>query len=464
MAVNSIPPARAVPASAPMPCYEVAPVSPARAWWAVAVFTIALMFNFLDRQVMTLLVTPIKRDLGLSDTQISVLIGFMFVLFYLGVGIPISRLVDRSPRKWIIGAGIAFWSVMTAACGLAGNFWQLAIARMGVGVGESCNGPATYSMTADMFPREKLARAVSVINIGMVAGSGLALLVGGSLVVALTKAGDMTFPLLGTLRAWQLTFIIVGLPGVLIALLLVATVPEPPRRGEAPGKGGSAVSAPSLLDVLRFLGRWRAAFVPLVIATGVKSMLSFGATVWSPSFFERRFDWAPGTPGIWLGVVSLIVSPVGLLLGGWMADRRTAAGHDDANMRVVLWASLGVVPFAILFPLMPTPALALVMYGGSLFFGSIGAGPANAAVQVITPGRMRGTVSALYIAVFNVMGYGLGPLAVALLTEKLFHDAQMLPTAMALTAALLGPLGLYFSWRSLRPYTRAAIEGRENGY
>jgi MFS family permease len=189
-------------------------------------------------------------------------------------------------------------------------------------------------------------------------------------------------------------------------------------------------------------------------------MLSFGTTVWSPSLFERSFGWAPGQPGLAIGLVTLAVSPLGLIVGGWLANRRARAGHDDANMRVVLWASLGVVPFALAYPLMPTPGLALAMLAGSLFCGSVGVGPANTALQVITPGRMRGTVSALHIAVFNVVGYGLGPLLVALLTDRLFGDEAMLATSMALAAALLAPLGLWASWAALRPYAAAAAEAR----
>lgn len=428
-----------------------------RAWWSVFVFSVALMFNFLDRQIMTLLITPIKGDLDLNDSQISLLIGFMFVLFYLGVGIPISRLVDRGPRKWIIGIGIAFWSLMTAACGLAQTFWQLAIARMGVGVGESCNGPATYSITADLFERDRLAGAISVLNIGTIAGSGMALLVGATVVVWLEGIGDQTFPLIGTLRPWQMVFIIVGLPGVLWAALLLATVPEPPRRGET---GDSPPKVPSIGDVLRYVYGWRAVFLPLVLATGIKAMLSFGATIWSPVLFERKFGWGIGEPGLYIGAVTLLIAPIGLLLGGRLADRRAAAGHDDANMRVVLWASLGVVPFALLYPLMPTAGWALAMLGASLFFGAVGSGPSVAALQVITPGRMRGTITALYIAIFNLLGYGLGPLTVALLTDFAFGDEQMLPMSMAMVAALLGPLGLWLSWLTLKPYALAASAAR----
>lgn len=434
------------------------PVSPARAWWSVFVFTVALMLNFLDRQVMTLLVTPIKRDLHLSDTQMSLLIGFMFALFYVIVGLPLSRLVDRGTRKWVVGAGITLWSLMTAACGLAQSFGTLALARMGVGVGESCNAPGTYSMASDMFPRDKLARAISVIGIGTVAGQGMALLVGGTVIVALVKLGTVTLPVLGTLHAWQLTFMIVGLPGILWALLLMATVPEPPRRGET-----TAAAMPSLGAVGRFLGAWRSAYLPCVLVVGISAMLTFGTNVWSPSLFERKFGWGPGVPGLYLGLISLLVSPLGLVLGGWLADRRLAQGHDDAAMWVCSRALVGVVPFAILFPLMPTPALSLAMLAASLFFGSMNAGPANAAVLTITPGRMRGTITALYIAIYNVLGYGVGPLIVALLTDRLFRDEQRLPTSMAIAAALLAPLGLACSRIALRPYARAAAAARERG-
>ncbi|WP_375206844.1 spinster family MFS transporter [Hyphococcus sp.] len=452
-----------ISATAPSPSQKPAParppanpVSPFRAWWAIFIFTIALMFNFLDRQLLTLLITPIKADLNLTDTQISILVGFMFVLFYISVGIPISRLVDRGPRKWIIGAGIAFWSLMTAACGLAQNFWQLAVARMGVGIGESCNGPATYSMTADMFPRDKLARPISIINIGMVMGSGMALLVGGYLIVWLTELGPQTFPVIGTLKPWQMTFVIVGLPGILWALLMVLTVPEPPRKDE-----GTGAVTPSFGKVLSFFGFWGAAYFPMFFAAGVKSMLSFGNAVWSPAFFERSFGYAPGEPGPILGAIGLIVAPLGLIIGGQAATWLASKGQDDANMRIVLWVSIALVPLAIIYPLAPAAWMAFALYGALLFLGSLGAGPANAAMQVITPGRMRGTVSALYIAIFNVMGYGAGPLVVALMTDNVFKNEAMLGASMAAAAAILGPVGLFLSWKALKPYARAVAAARE---
>ena len=430
------------------------PLSPARSWWAIGLFMVALMFNYLDRQLMTLLITPIKADLGLSDTQVSLLIGFAFVLFYVMAGIPISRLVDRGPRKWIVGFGIAFWSVMTAACGLAQNVWQLTLARMLVGVGESCNAPATYSMTSDMFPREKLALPISVIGIGTIFGSGMALLIGGILIVWLTELGPQTFPVVGTLKPWQMTFVIVGLPGVLWAILMMATIPEPPRRGST-----SDAPTPSFVATVGYLWDRGSAFGPMFLANAIKAMLSFGVTVWSPVFFERKFGYAPGEPGPTLGIISLIVSPLGLILGGWLATRMAAKGYKDANMRMVFLVTIPLIPTAVLFPLVDQVWLAFALVGLSLFLGSLGSGPANAAIQSVTPGRMRGTTTAIYIAIYNVIGYGLGPLVVGWFNDNVFGESGIDKSMVAL-ALISGPLGLLLAWLSLKPYKRE-IEAAE---
>jgi len=428
-------------------------LSPARSWWAIFIFMIALMFNYLDRQLMTLLITPIKADFGLSDTQIAWLIGFAFTVFYVLAGIPMARFIDRGPRKWIVAAAISFWSLMTVACGLARSFGQLLLARMLVGVGESCNAPGTYSMTSDMFPREKLAKPISAIGIGQVAGQGVALLVGGWLIVELTRIGPQSFPVVGTLKPWQMTFVIVGLPGVLWALLLLATVPEPPRRASA------GAAAPGFFETLRYLWSRCRAFGPMFLANGIKGMLSFGVTVWSPVFFERKFGYAPGEPGPTLGLIAIVVSPVALLLGGWLAERMAAAGRKDANMRMVYLVTIPLIPVAVLFPLVDQAWLAFALVGLSLFLGSLGSGPANAAIQSITPGRMRGTTTAIYIALYNLIGYGLGPLVVGWFNDHVFGE-QGIASSMVVLALIAGPLGLLFAWLSLKPYARE-IEAAE---
>ena len=429
------------------------PLSPARSWWAMFIFMIALMFNFLDRQLMTLLITPIKADFQLSDTEISLLVGFAFVLFYVLVGIPLARFIDRGPRKWILGAALSFWSLMTVACGLAANVWQLMAARMLLGAGESCNAPGAYSMTSDMFTRDKLAKPMSVIGIGTVAGSGMALLVGGLLIGWLNGLGPQEFPVVGTLKPWQMTFVIVGFPGILWALLMVSTVPEPPRR-EAAG-----AAAPGFAATLANIWRHKDAYIPMFLAYSIKAMLSFGVTVLSPVFFERQFGYAPGEPGLPLGIISLVVSPLGLLFGGWLAERMFAAGRKDANMRVVYLVTIPLIPASILFPLAPSDTWAFAILGLSLFRGSVGSGPANAAIQSITPGRMRGTTTAIYIALFNVIGYGLGPLVVGWFNDHVFGEGGI-SSSMVVLAAISSPLGLLFAWLSLKPYARE-IEAAE---
>lgn len=429
------------------------PLSPARSWWAIFIFMIALMFNYLDRQLMTLLITPIKADFGLSDTQIGLMTGFAFTVFYVLAGIPMARFIDRGPRKWIVASAIAFWSLMTIACGLARSFWQILLARMLVGVGESCNAPGTYSMTSDIFPRDKLAKPISVIGIGQTAGSGMALLVGGLLIGWLTTIGPQTFPVVGTLKPWQMTVVLVGLPGVFWALLLLATVPEPPRRASA----GDAT--PGFGETVGYLWRRKDAFGPMFLANGIKAMLSLGLTVWAPVFFERKFGYAPGEPGPILGIMALILSPIGLLLGGWWAERMTASGRKDANMRVVFLVTIPLIPAAILLPLVGQVEFAFALVGASLFLGSFGSGPANAAIQAVTPGRMRGTTTAIYIAIYNVIGYGLGPLGVGWLNDHVY-GAQGIASSMVTLAVIAGPLGLLFAWLSLKPYARE-IEAAE---
>ncbi|MDB5718095.1 MAG: transporter [Sphingomonas bacterium] len=435
------------PAAAPWP-------SPGRAWYAVGVFTVALMFNFLDRQILALLVEPIKRDLGISDTQVSLLIGFAFVTFYLAVGIPIARLADRGNRKLILSFGIGFWSLMTAACGLAGNFWQLALARAGVGLGESCNGPATYSILSDLFPKEKLAKAISVLNFGFMFGQGGALIVGGSVVALVATMPDLELPVIGRIHAWQMVFLAVGLPGLLVSLLLLLTVPEPARRGRA------LEAVLPFSRTIAFMGeRWRT-YLPLFGAMALRSMVSFGIAAWAPAMFMRSYGWTPAKVGLVQGSVILVLTPIGLYFGGWLAERLAKRGQDDANLRVTLLSSVLLIPFAVLFPLMPSAELAIVLLAANLVAGSIAAGPNNAALQVITPNRMRGQISALFIAVFNMIGYGVGPLIVALITDYAFGNEAKLNLSIAIVAAIFSPLSALLTWWGMRPYAESLREAR----
>ena len=432
-------------------------------WYAVSVFTIATAFAFIDRQILVLLIEPIKKDLAVTDTQISLLTGFAFVMFYVMLGIPIARLADIHSRKVIVGTGIAFWSLMTAVCGLSQTYWHLFWARVCVGAGEACNGPATFSIVADSFPPEKLPKATSVISTGFFLGSGIALIVGGAVIQAVSAAGSVTLPLLGEMQPWQLTFIIVGLPGLLVSAL-VFSVKEPKRRGmmalATRADGGRRKSVP-IREIFRFMaGDWRA-YAPMYGGLALRALTAFGMSVWLPSFFIRTYGWTAPQIGFAVGIILLTISPLGLWTGGVLAEWYAKRGHDDANMRVNLISTCAVLPTSTLYPLMPTAELALGLYALNSFLASLGPGPANAALQTITPNQMRAQFTALYLFIFNLIGFGLGPVVIATLTDYLFGAPEDLRYSMALTAAVMTPPAIAWFWFGLKPYGESVVRARK---
>lgn len=272
-------------------------------WYVVLICMLAYIFSFVDRQILALMIEPIKRDLQLSDTQFSLLHGLAFSLFYAFMGIPIALLADRYSRPRIIAIGVAFWSLATAACGLSKNFGQMFLARIGVGVGEAALSPATYSMLSDMFPRHKLGRAVGIYSIGSFIGGGLAFLIGGYVIDLLKSVDSVRLPGVGELRPWQVTFFIVGLPGVLVALLILLTVRDPQRKGLRHDADGR-VQKPTAGALFRFLGRHRGTFCCHYLGFSFYAMILFCLLGWTPAFsstcassacrrWRRATCWAP---------------------------------------------------------------------------------------------------------------------------------------------------------------------------
>jgi MFS family permease len=424
------------------------------------------MINMLDRQIVSLIVGPIKRDLHLSDTQMGWLMGPAFVIFYMILGLPIARMVDYKNRRTILGVGVLIWSFMTSLCGFARGFWQLLICRVGVGSGEACSGPATFSMIADLFPKEKLPRAIAVLNFGFYAGTGLALILGGIIATKFANVPAVTLPLIGaTMPGWQVTFIIVGLPGLIVAALM-ATVREPKRRGRisagAPGAKDSTKPVP-IGEVIAFLKKNRTTFAPIYIGMGIQVVMTYAGVTWGPAFYDRTFGWTPKKYGLVIGVITVTLMPVGTLLGSMLAERFARAGRDDANLRVVLIGKLLAMPFGILFPFMPNPNLAVAVSTISLFFLSLTAAPLNAALQVVTPNQMRGQITALFLFVFNVIGFAIGPLLVALFTDYVFKAESQIGYSLVLAGLILGPLGTAVIWLGMKPYARSVRESREWG-
>ena len=418
--------------------------------YALLVLLLAYILSFVDRNVMAVLIGPIRQDFAISDFQYSLLHGFAFSMFYIFLGLPIARLADRGSRKWVITAGVMFWSVMTCACGLARSFGGLFLARVGVGVGEAALSPPAYSLLSDYFDERSLPRAMAVYTLGITIGGGLAYIVGGAVYQYFTLHGPLELPLVGALRPWQTTFVIVGLPGFLLVLLLAAMV-EPPRAGAT----GTPVSTYSPAQIAAFLRKHWQAYGSLVFGVSLLSVLGYGTMAWYPEFLVRSHGMAAAEAGARFGTIFIIAGSAGTLLGGFSAAPLLARGFTDANQRLVMWIALLWLPPAVLGPLAPDSQWALWAAVPIVFFLNSYFGLAIAALQRITPNRMRAQVSAVMLFMTNLFGLALGPSAVAAITDFVFSDDAALARSLSLLPLLLcPPAALLLGW-GLRYYRRA---------
>lgn len=409
--------------------------SAAVSWYGVFVLTMVYILSFIDRTILSLLVGPIRADLGLSDTQISLLHGFAFAIFYTTLGIPIALVADRRNRRNIIALGVAFWSLATAACGFARSFWHLFLARVGVGVGEAALTPAAYSLIADAFPPHRLSRAVSVYTVGAFAGAGLAFLIGGAVISGVANAGTVTLPLFGELKPWQLVFVLVGLPGIPMALWML-TVREPPRRRPV----SQASLGAALRENLAYMRvHWQAYTAHFAGFSLIGLVFNAGAA-WLPAYLMRLHGLTPGGAGFWLGSILLVAGVAGVMSGGWFADMMAARGRSDATMRVGIIAAIGALPFAAMGTLTASLPLSLALIAGFLYFTTLPYGAAAAALQLITPGRMRATASAIYLCILNLAGIGVGSALVALATDRIFGNDLAVGKSLALVGVIGTPL------------------------
>ena len=291
---------------------------------------------FIDRQILSLLIQPIKEDLGVSDTQIGLLAGLAFAIFYSFIGIPIAKLADTKNRVSIISVGVALWTLMTALCGLTKTYFFLFLARIGVGVGEAALSPAAYSMIADYFPKEKLGRAIGIYVIGLYLGAGIALLVGSAVISIVSSMPPISLPMYGVIKPWQLTFLLVSIPGILVLLLLL-TVKEPPRINNS---DPSDIQNASFKDVVIYLWGLRKIFINLNIGICINGAVIAGFMVWIPEWLRRTFEVSIVDAGLIYGLALLIFGSMGPFIGGWISDYLAKKNYKDAPMRTVLYAAI----------------------------------------------------------------------------------------------------------------------------
>ncbi len=430
-----------------------------RAWYqnyVLLVLLLAYIFSFIDRQILSLMVGPIRQDLGISDFELSLLQGWAFALFYSVMALPIARLADRHSRRTIIGCGIALWSAMTVGCGLVRGYAGLFLMRVGVGVGEAALSPPTYSLLSDYFHPERLARAMAIFSLGISIGGGLAYLVGGIVMEMVSKPDTLVLPVLGAIRPWQATFIIVGLPGLLVALMMLG-IREPPRRGGLLDVAGQVRRMP-VSQVWRYvMDRWRL-YISFPLGTALLGVFGYGMMAWYPTFLMRTHGLSIGEAGASFGLMYLVFGTSGTYFGARFAEILHRRGHRDGHMRLIMLAGIAMTVPGIIGPLLPSAPLALLALAPTIFLKSSYYGSSGAALQLVTPNQMRAQVSAVQIFFGNIIGMTVGASSIAALTDFVFVDDNAVRYSLAWVAAVFCPAGALVLKSCLQPYVKALDE------
>lgn len=425
---------------------------PAYAWYCLGVICFAYLFGFMDRIIVGLLTPAIQQDLGLTDSQMGVIQGLAFALFYVLFGLPLGWAADRVNRKWLLGAGTALWSLMTAGAGLVRSFGGLFTMRAGVGVGEATLNPCATSLIGDYFRPAARPKAFGIYTMATALGTGVTYLGGGAILgfVGVGTGGNrFDMPLLGEIPAWQAVFILIGLAGLLPALLMVFTVREPPRRDVAAGRA-------NWVQARAFLRQNRTTLVCHHLGVACIILAVYGWVNWLPAYFVRLHDWPVARFSIWYGLFGGLAGIVSAIASGFVTNWFKRRGHTDGTMRTVLIGGLGLTIGTSVAPLMPTPELALAGYCIAGIFTNFPPAQALAAIAEMTPNQLRGFVTSIYIAVVGIAGTGFGPFAMGWVTDNVFGDPMKIHYSMALVTFVMGLVGIGLIMAGLRSF-RASV-------
>ncbi|WP_243453908.1 MFS transporter [Sandaracinobacteroides saxicola] len=404
------------------------PPSAAFGWLVVLLLCVGQVISMLDRQVLNLLVEPVKADLGLSDVQISLLQGLALTLFYALAAVPLGRMADSGSRTAVIAGGALLFGLATFGSGLALGFATLFLARLAVGVGEATLTPAGVSLIGDAVDPRWVGRAIALFIGCSFVGSGLALIIIGGVLDALDRAGTITLPLIGAVADWRAAFMLAALPALAFALAMLL-LPEPPRRISA---GDDRLPASAAWAWMR---AHPGAIVPLLVGLPLLGAAQFALNAWAPTLFIRIHGWTPGEIGRAFGLLVMIGSTGGVLAGGALADWLRAKGRTDAPLLVCAGAALLAAPFAFAFTRVDGAA-ALWLLAPAVTLGAMPFGAGPSALALIAPNRLRAQLMALYMLLANLVGGGGGPTSVALLTDRAFADPMRLPDSIAIVVPL----------------------------
>ncbi len=423
----------------------------AYAWGVTICLSLGYALSFLDRELLSLVINPVKETFELTDFQVSLLMGPAFAIFYTVMGIPLGWAADRYNRTRLIAIGMSLWSIMTAFCGLSANFIQIFVARIGVGVGEAVLTPSAVSLLSDYFPKNKLPFALSIYSIGMFIGAGMAG-IGGGHVLTLLRDVTWTVPIFGTLVFWQIGFLIAAVPGIVLALIIFL-LREPKRKEMAVNAQGIEQKA-SFPEAFKYMWERKKLFLCLFIGGSMVAIIQY-QSLWYPEHFMRSWQWTRAQAGEAAGLPTIFGGISGLLIGGYYMSSQAKNGVKDVALKLAFFSAIGIGVPAVLMPLMSNTMLAI---GGATvvkFFVAMPLIAGTTAIRMAVPNQMRGQFTAMYFVFVGLVGANLGPVMPAFINTFIFGDAEnMLGTSLAISAALTIPFSTILLWISWGEYKK----------
>ena len=417
---------------------------------AVIVMTLAQVFAFIDRQIPAMLVEPIKQDFSLNDSQIALLGGAAFSIFYAIMALPIGYAVDKYKRVNVLGTGIFVWSLMTTLAGLANSFGRLFGARIGVAVGEAVMAPVSVSLVSDYFPQNKQGKPMGIITAGVYIGIGATLIGGGYIIDYLTDIGGITIPGIGYFKPWQATFLVVGIPGILISFAAFM-LHEPRRLGlaQTPEKDSKSI------NIFSHLIKNKSTLIPMFAGLIFMALIFYSFTFWAPSMMVRTYGLSLTEVGFSLGIITIISSILGTISSGAVVDYLRSKGITDAPIRTAMFACIFAMPAICLAPLVENVVAAWMLIGVYLFFISSFAPIGLLAVSGVSSNEVKGQMAAVHAFLMMAFGLSLGPQITAFFTDFILQDESKLGLAVSLTGGLVLPIAAVCFWMSLERYRKA---------
>lgn len=422
-------------------------------WYTVAVLTLASTFSIIDRQILNVMIGPVQRDLGgISDFQISLIMGFAFTFMYSILSYPAGWIADRYNRKNLMAVGIFSWSLLTMICGTVSQYWHLFLARMGVGIGEATLGPAANSALADYFPADRLPLAIGIMSAAPFIGQGLANIAGGPLIDYLEKTPNFSLPLVGELYSWQVVFIVVGAPGILVAL---ATwwLREPPRKGKLNQEGAGV----PLSQVWAFVKTRRAFFFYVFTAYLCLATQGWSLFSWIVEYYVRNHAWTRSEIGLVYGSIAMTVGIAGSVIGGLWAGSLMAR-REDATLRIVLYGTVVLLVTAPFLTYVKDPWLGIGLMVPVTFCMAMPPGLIMATLQAIAPNELRGQMVAFYLIAVNFLAYTFAPSLPAYISDEIFASRLALGQSISILAVINYSIAVVCLAMCLR-YYRTALAG-----